>query len=94
MRILNRLGGIELSSAYVCIKAISKKKHEIIDQRRAEFLAGAQERGVPESTAREIFGLITFFWDDPQPYAKLEIRDGANVVRIVEKVNLTNVGSH
>ena len=42
MRILNRLGGIELSSAYACIKAISKKKHEIIDQRRAEFLKGAR----------------------------------------------------
>ena len=26
MRILNRLGGIELASAYACIKAISKKK--------------------------------------------------------------------
>jgi DNA polymerase-3 subunit alpha len=61
MRILNRLGDIELSSAYACIKAISKKKHEIIDQRRAEFLAGAQKRGVAESTAREIFDLITFF---------------------------------
>ena len=31
MRILNRLGGIELSSAYACIKAISKKKHDVID---------------------------------------------------------------
>src|SRR5207248_3089950 len=61
MRILNRLGGIELSSAYACIKAISKKKHEIIDQRRAEFLKGAQERGVDESAAREIFDLITYF---------------------------------
>src|SRR5438132_3756954 len=61
MRILNRLGGIELSSAYACIKAISKKKHEIIDQRRAEFLKGAQERGLDEATAREIFDLIIFF---------------------------------
>ncbi|HMF17550.1 MAG TPA: DNA polymerase III subunit alpha, partial [Gemmataceae bacterium] len=61
MRILNRLGDIELSSAYACIKAISKKKHEIIDQRRTEFLVGAQKRGVAESTAREIFDLITFF---------------------------------
>jgi hypothetical protein len=26
MRILNRLGGIELAKAYSCIKAISKKK--------------------------------------------------------------------
>ena len=43
MRILNRLGGIELSSAYACIKAISKKKEDIIDARRAEFVTGRQE---------------------------------------------------
>src|SRR5262245_66216844 len=61
MRILNRLGGIELSSAYACIKAISKKKHEIIDQRRAEFIRGALQRGVAEEKALEIFDLITFF---------------------------------
>src|SRR5262249_44130602 len=61
MRILNRLGGLELSNAYACIKAISKKKHDIIEQRRAEFLKGAVERGVAEETAREIFDLITFF---------------------------------
>src|SRR5207244_1183576 len=61
MRILNRLGGIELSSAYACIKAISKKKHEIIDQRRAEFIKGAQERGMSEPTACEIFDLIVHF---------------------------------
>src|SRR5262249_30610780 len=61
MRILNRLGGIELSSAYACIKAISKKKHETIDRRRAEFVKGAQERGVSEAVSKEIFDLITFF---------------------------------
>jgi DNA polymerase-3 subunit alpha len=61
MRILNRLGGIELSSAYACIKAISKKKQEIIDQRRADFLQGAQERGVSKETAEEIFNLIVVF---------------------------------
>jgi DNA polymerase-3 subunit alpha len=61
MLILNRLGGIELSSAYACIKAISKKKQEIIDQRRADFVQGAQERGVDPRTAAEIFGLIVFF---------------------------------
>ncbi len=61
MRILNRLGGIELSSAYACIKAISKKKQDIIDQRRAEFLKGAQARGVSAATSRDIFDLITFF---------------------------------
>src|SRR5262249_1062540 len=61
MRLLNRLGGIELSSAYACIKAISKKKHDIIDARRADFIAGAKERGVSQAVAEEIFGLIVFF---------------------------------
>jgi DNA polymerase-3 subunit alpha len=61
MRILNQLGGIELASAYACIKAISKKKEDIINDRRAEFLKGAQERGVSEETAAEIFGLIVHF---------------------------------
>src|SRR5262249_60962292 len=59
--LLTRVGGNELSSAYACIKAISKKKHDIIDQRREEFLKGAQQRGLTETTAREIFDLITFF---------------------------------
>lgn len=61
MRILNRLGGIELSSAYACIKAISKKKQDVIDARRADFLQGAQERGVAENVARDIFDLICYF---------------------------------
>jgi DNA polymerase-3 subunit alpha len=61
MRILNRLGGIELSSAYACIKAISKKKQDIIDERRLDFLRGARERGVDESTADDIFAKIVYF---------------------------------
>jgi DNA polymerase-3 subunit alpha len=61
MRILNRLGGIELSSAYQCIKAISKKKHDIINQRKAEFITGSKERGVAEEVATDIFDKIVFF---------------------------------
>src|SRR5207245_9067793 len=61
MRILNRLGGIELSSAYACIKAISKKKKDTIDQRLADFVTGAQERGLTAKQAEEIFDLIVFF---------------------------------
>jgi DNA polymerase-3 subunit alpha len=61
MRILNRLGGIELSSAYACIKAISKKNAEVINARRAEFVAGARERGLTEEKAQEIFELIVKF---------------------------------
>ena len=61
MQVLNQLGGIELASAYACIKAISKKKTEIIDARRGEFLKGAIERGLNETQARELFDLIVYF---------------------------------
>ncbi len=55
MRILNRLGNIELSSAYACIKAISKKKFEIIDARKVEFVKGASGKGRFRSEGRSDF---------------------------------------
>jgi DNA polymerase-3 subunit alpha len=61
MRILNRLGGIELSSAYACIKAISKKKLDVIDQRRAEFLKGAVEQKFKKDVAEKVFEQIVHF---------------------------------
>ena len=61
MRILNRVGGIELASAYKCIKAISKKKLAIIAQFRQEYVDGAKERGVEEFVAVNLFELIEKF---------------------------------
>ncbi|NLX57422.1 MAG: DNA polymerase III subunit alpha [Planctomycetaceae bacterium] len=61
MRILNRLGGIELASAYTCIKAISKKKQAIIDRNREQFIAGAVRNGMSTGEATEIWELITKF---------------------------------
>lgn len=61
MRILNRLGGIELASAYTCIKAISKKKQAIIDRNREQFIAGATKNGMTGKEAEEIWELITKF---------------------------------
>ena len=61
MRILERLGGIELSSAYTCIKAISKKKLEVIAAFREQFVAGAQAQGLSKQQAAEVFGLIEKF---------------------------------
>ncbi len=61
MRILNRLGGIELAPAYACIKAISKKKYDIINDRKIDFVKGAGERGLAKQTAEEIFDLIVKF---------------------------------
>ncbi len=61
MRILNRLGGIELANAYSCIKAISKKKLETIAKFREEFIDGAHRQGMARKEAAELFGLIEKF---------------------------------
>ncbi len=61
MRILNRLGGIKLASAYTCIKAISKKKLPIIEKFRGEFVEGAQAQGLSKAEAEEVFDLIEKF---------------------------------
>lgn len=61
MRILNRLGGIELASSYKCIKAISKKKQEIIDSFHEQFIDGSLKNGMSKEQAQEIWNLIVKF---------------------------------
>jgi len=61
MRILNRVGGIELANAYKCIKAISKKKLETIAKYRDEYIEGAKSRGIDEGLATRLFELIEKF---------------------------------
>jgi DNA polymerase III subunit alpha len=61
MRILNRLGGIELPQSYQCIKAISKKKLETIAKYREQFMAGAKANDYAEDKAAELFGMIEKF---------------------------------
>src|SRR3954471_15671750 len=61
MRILNRLGGVELSKAYATIKAISKKKTDVIAESRGQFVQGAVERGLDRDRPLKIFDLIEFF---------------------------------
>lgn len=61
MRILNRLGGIELADAYKCIKAISKKNKEVMDSYQSRFIAGAGKQGLSADKANEIFELIKYF---------------------------------
>ena len=61
MRILNRLGGIELSTAYATIKAISKKKADTIAQSRNQFIAGAVKEGLDREKSAKIFDLIEHF---------------------------------
>jgi DNA polymerase III subunit alpha len=61
MRILHRLGDIELANAYTCIKAISKKKEAMIAKYYDQFLAGAQQKGLSAEEAEEVFVLIKNF---------------------------------
>ena len=63
MRILNRLGGIELAKAYACIKAISKKNEDIIDASAKRTSSGVpcSERAGSTDKAEEIFELIVKF---------------------------------
>ncbi len=61
MRILNRLGGIELASAYTCIKAISKKKEALIAQNETQFLQGATDKGLSAKQAQELWEMILKF---------------------------------
>lgn len=61
MRILNRLGNIPLANAYTCIKAISKKKEDLINKNKEQFLEGSVASGVSQHEASEFWTLITKF---------------------------------
>ena len=61
MRILNRLGGIELAKAYTCIKAISKKKEEIINANQEQFMQGTAEKGLKKKEAEDFWNMILKF---------------------------------
>ncbi len=61
MRIINRLGGIPLANAYTCIKAISKKKLEMIAKYQEQFIEGAHAQGMSKKDAADIFELIKKF---------------------------------
>ncbi len=61
MQVLHGLGGIPLRAAYTVIKAISKKKQDVINATRGDFIRGAAQRGVGEGAATELFDLILKF---------------------------------
>ena len=61
MLILNRLGGLPLARAYRLIKAISKKKQDIITAEQGPFLEGCVAEGIDSSKAEDLFKLIERF---------------------------------
>jgi DNA polymerase-3 subunit alpha len=61
MLVLNRLGKLPLNTALTLIKAISKKKEDVISAQKEKFLAGARENGIIADDAVRLFDLILKF---------------------------------
>jgi len=61
MQIVHGLGDIPLREAYTLIKAISKKKHAVIDGVRPRFIEGAGKKGLSAKQADDLFDLILKF---------------------------------
>jgi DNA polymerase-3 subunit alpha len=61
MRICNRLGDIPLREAYTLIKAIGKKKLDVIAAEKKRFVEGCTKKGLTAVQGEEIFDLIEKF---------------------------------
>ncbi len=60
-RVVNRLGGIELKTAFRLAKAISKKKTDMIEAMREPFLVGCETNGVKRDVSNQVFEDILKF---------------------------------
>lgn len=61
MQIASRLSGFSLGEADMLRRAMGKKKPEIIEGFRTQFIEGAQANGVERDQAAHIFSLIEYF---------------------------------
>ncbi|MFC1806515.1 DNA polymerase III subunit alpha, partial [Planctomycetota bacterium] len=61
MQLAHDIGNLSMGEALTMIKAISKKKVEIIAARREAFVQGAVANGLDEKSANDIFELIEYF---------------------------------
>lgn len=61
MQIVHELGDIPLREAYSLIKAISKKRADIIEKTRIRFIEGASKRELDKKEADRLFELIKKF---------------------------------
>lgn len=61
MEIVRALGGFTLGAADMLRRAMGKKKPEIIDKARGDFVSGCVAHGLQEKTASDIFELLKYF---------------------------------
>ena len=58
MQIFRALAGYSYGQADVVRRAMSKKKHDVMERERTHFVTGAVANGVEEAAANAIFGGI------------------------------------
>ncbi len=61
MQIVQVMGGFSLGAADMLRRAMGKKKPEIIDKAKDDFVKGCVEHGVQEKTAADVFELLKYF---------------------------------
>ncbi len=61
IRIAADLAGYAPGEADLLRKAVAKKKRDLMDMHRSQFIAGAVARGIPEDASEAIWGDIEFF---------------------------------
>jgi DNA polymerase-3 subunit alpha len=61
MQIASALAGFTLGQADLLRRAMGKKKKEVMEKQRADFIRGAVEHGTPQAKAEEIFDLMAKF---------------------------------
>lgn len=61
MQIARALAGYSLGGADLLRRAMGKKKKEVMEKEKANFLRGAQQVGVSEKVAAEVFDLMAAF---------------------------------
>ena len=61
MQIAATMAGFTLGEADLLRRAVSKKQKEVLDQERAHFISGAEQKGYERITANQIYDLIVRF---------------------------------
>ena len=61
MRIASELAGFTLGQADILRRAMGKKKKDVMEKQREQFITGAVERGLSKKKAVKIFDLINYF---------------------------------
>ncbi len=67
MQIASLMAGFSLGQADLLRRAVSKKKRDVLDAKRGQFVAGCLQKGYSEQTANEVYDLIVRFADYGYP---------------------------